>query len=105
MARSSGPVGIHDDFLVNALLTDGIPLRSCHGSLRLKKLTDTREAQQFFCAHHWVVEPMLVFVRVIKFAHFEIRVHGIDVLMPVGLARKLLAVPDNDLWHSMVVAD
>ena len=28
-----GPIGIHDDFLVDALLSDGIALRFCHGSL------------------------------------------------------------------------
>jgi hypothetical protein len=49
-----GPIGIHDDFLVDAFLSDGIALWFCHGSLRLKKLTDTGEAQQLFRSHHWV---------------------------------------------------
>jgi hypothetical protein len=40
-----GPIGIHDDFLVDALLMDGIAFRFCYGSLRLKELTDTGEAQ------------------------------------------------------------
>ena len=49
-----GPIGIHDDFLVDAFLPNGIAFALCHGSLCLKELTDTGEAQQLFCAHHWV---------------------------------------------------
>src|ERR1700723_1350999 len=74
-SRSHGlllwPIGIHDDFLVDALLADWIALRFCHGSLRLKELTDSGKAQQLFRAHHRVFEPRLVFVRVIELVHFE----------------------------------
>src|SRR5271156_2228321 len=67
-----GPIGIHDDLLMDAVLPGWITFRLCH-CLRLKQFTDTGEAEQFLYAHHRAFQIELLFIKILLRFGLQVR--------------------------------